>query len=128
MGINAADDFALHLTTALGQTVYVGRAPVVPHAVLSVMLAPDSMGPEWQLGGHQGWDQPSLSITSRANDYAAAYALIKQVYLLLVAQQAGNVDGVRWLVVETVNQPIELTRDDNDKMRFSLSVRGWRTL
>lgn len=131
MGITASDDIAAYLQAqipALG-TVYVGRVPATPDAVVSVTLAPDSLGPLQALGATQGWDQPSLTVYSRAVTYSAAHALIKLVYDHLNSIQSGTFDGKRWLHIECVGLPVELPgRDDNERMRFSLSVRGWRAL
>jgi hypothetical protein len=112
----------------LATDIFLGLMPASPDACGVVHEYPGE-APELGFGvdGLQ-WEHPRLQVVFRgaAGDYAGPRAKAETAFVGLAKVQDKLLSGTRYLLVEPLQSPFLLKRDDRERVHIAFNVSVWK--
>jgi hypothetical protein len=109
-----------------GTDIFEGRMPDTPDRVIALTSYMGAPGVNVHNLPGTAIQKPHLQVAVRDASYAAAEALVQQVYAAVDAIRNQVLSGVSWLAAMTLQPPFLMNRDANEKPVFVFNIEVWR--
>lgn len=124
------DDMRVHIeaSTALvgGTDLFGGFLPPDPDTAVGIFQL-DGLPPLRSMGsGLPFVRRPRLQVRSRSASYATSLANVETIYAALEPVVNTTINGVSYLRIEAMSEPIDMGEDKSNRQRFDCYFVAWR--
>jgi hypothetical protein len=121
------DELSAYLGTqgigTVGTDIFNGIIPDSPDALVS-LIEYGGVSPVHALGGGNAkWERPQVQVVVRATTYSAARTKIETIYKLLHKLTNTALSSVLYLMIEAVQSPFFLRRDESTRVLLACNFQ-----